>query len=56
MARLQARPLHHLNHRWSLGDKINEKQNLRKLVDLMVRERPDLAFSLSARSPLGCSR
>jgi hypothetical protein len=26
-----------LNHQWSLGDK--EKQNLRKLIDLMVREK-----------------
>ena len=28
------------NHRWSLGEK--EKQNLRKLVDLMVREKARL--------------
>lgn len=30
-----------LKHRWSLGDK--EKQNLRKLVDLMVREKARLS-------------
>jgi hypothetical protein len=29
-----------LDHRWSLGDK--EKQNLRKLIDLMVREKARL--------------